>query len=1226
MSSDYLLGKLSFSADETARRLGDGRYETRLISDAVMAQTGQRFLAGGLNNDYEQFRYLMDNALASKNELNLSVGVSLTSEQVAALTHDIVWMEERIVDGQKVLVPVLYLAQAESRNVRGGSLIQGRDLELIAGNDLVNVGTLQATKDLSVDVKGSLYQGGLVEANERITLMATDSIRNALAGEIRGNQVSPTSPKGPIVNDRTAVAVRDGHGMRTLVDDGGNISARDTLTIKSGNDLVNSSSISSGGDATLSATRDINLLATRNESELHESFEGGHRSVITTTVENLGSSVKSGGNLKLDAGRDLNVVASTAEAKGNLTADAKRDIYLSSAGDEHNVETHSKDGKKRVHEEDNHTVQKAAEFIAGGDVKTSSGRDTTLVASKISAGNEAYVYAGNDLNLLAAQNKDYTLYDMKEKGGFGNLKLQRDEVTQITHVGTEIKTGGNLSLVSKGDQHYQVAKLDSGKDIILDSGGSITFEGVKDLHDESHTKTNNNAAWVSAKGRGNTDETLRQTQMIAKGNIVLKAVDGLKIDIKDVNQESVSQTIDTMVKADPQLAWLKDAEARGDVDWRLVKEIHESFKYSNSGLGPASQMIIAIALAAVMGPMMAGMNTIVQAVAVTGATKLTVSTIDNRGSLGAILKDVTSKDAIKSYLVAAATAGVTQGLKFDPGAVGLDPKSLQTIALKISADAVIKTAVYGGSFQDNLASSAAGTAASIGGAIGAGKIGDLPLDDGSLAKIALHAGLGGLLSEAMGGDFRTGAIAGGANEILIGLLGDQLLPSSYAKGSAEYVQAQANILALSQIVGVLGATLSGGDVGTAAAVAANATQYNFLGDHAEAKRDLAREKFNETHGIEPAKQLVELEGADHRSDNLLAKYRSDYDSMTNAERAELNAYLQVYSADMLSQPGATKESVEGLVLKLLKEGPTTSGVYPYAGTTEAKNAAADAMRGQLDGWFDQLAWTRPKTENELIYRDAQGYLRINNEQQGLSNLGSPAIYGLTGPLGSSIRLAAAANGVLQMGVGGNQAFNGDLWNAAGNIVIGALGAASTGLPGTKLSGNATTGLISETGQYTRPTETLGLFDRTVLHVPVNDKFYERATQELLDAINAIPSNTQASKVATMISAYDPVSGKIAVGSSNGNIRADMLDVRTVNYIETQLGVKVGEITNLCRNTAGACAEVSAVDKLVRMGVNPAQVKFTNALRPRTVRDEGGITKNSIIDTCANCSVTWPERK
>ena len=139
-------------------------------------------------------------------------------------------------------------------------------------------------------------------------------------------------------------------------------------------------------------------------------------------MENLASSVTAGGNLTLDAGRDINVIASTAKAEGNLTADAGRDLNLASAGDEHNVETNSKDGKKRIHEEDNHTVQKAAEFSAGGNVVTRSGRDTTLIASKISAGNEAYVYAGNDLNLLAAQNKDYTLYDMKEKGGWGAEK------------------------------------------------------------------------------------------------------------------------------------------------------------------------------------------------------------------------------------------------------------------------------------------------------------------------------------------------------------------------------------------------------------------------------------------------------------------------------------------------------------------------------------------------------------------------------------------------------------------------------------------------------------------------------------------------------------------------------------------------------------------------------------------------------------------------------------
>jgi filamentous hemagglutinin len=889
MSSDYLLGKLNFNADEAARRLGDGRYESRLISDAVLAQTGQRFLAGGLNNDYEQFRYLMDNALASKNELNLTVGVTLTSEQVAALTHDIVWMEERVVDGQKVLVPVLYLAQAESRNVRGGSLIQGRDLEMIAGNDLVNVGTLRATNNLTADVKGSLYNGGLVEANERLSLMATDSIRNALAGDIRGNQVSLSTLKGDIVNDRTAVTYSPGQGLRTSLDDGGNISARDTLSIKSGRDLTNSGTITSGADADLSATRDINLLAVQNVNEIHTIENGGHRSTVTTTVENLASSVKSGGNLKLDAGRDINVLASTAEAKGDLLADAKQDLNMASASDEHNVETNSKSGKKRVHEEDNHTVQKAAEFIAGGDVKTTSGRDTTLVASKISAGNEAYVYAGNDLSLLAAQNKDYTLYDMKEKGGFGAKKMQRDEVTQITHVGSEIKTGGNLTLVSEGDQRYQVAKLESGKGIRLDSGGAIVFEGVKDLHDESHTKTSNSLAWNTMKGRGNTDETLRQTQMIAKGNIVLKAVDGLKIDINQIDQKTVSQTIDAMVQADPQLAWLKDAEQRGDVDWRLIKETHESFKYSNSSLGQAAMLVIIIivtvltagaastlvasastAMGATAGGTMAAASAATAATATTAATAATtaglgnimvtsvltsmastatVSTINNKGNLGAVLKDVTSKDNLKNYAIGAATAGFTQGVidpqlgghttPFNSITKGFDLNTLEGFggfAVHAGAQGLaggaIKTAIGGGSLGENLTQglvSQAGNVAAatafnfVGGyaqshwqdAKEAGdSVGMAMWKEGGVARTAMHALFGGAVSSATGGDFKTGAVAAGASQAMAGVL-----------NSAFDDQPQLR-QAFSQIVGLTASGLAGGDVEKASWVALMADQYN----------------------------------------------------------------------------------------------------------------------------------------------------------------------------------------------------------------------------------------------------------------------------------------------------------------------------------------------------------------------------------------------------------------
>jgi filamentous hemagglutinin len=57
--------------------------------------------------------------------------------------------------------------------------------------------------------------------------------------------------------------------------------------------------------------------------------------------------------------------------------------------------------------------------------------------------------------------------------------------------------------------------------------------------------------------------------------------------------------------------------------------------------------------------------------------------------------------------------------------MGFNAASLKTVMLKAAADATIKTAVYGGSFKDNLGSALLNTAASAGGAVAAGKIGDL---------------------------------------------------------------------------------------------------------------------------------------------------------------------------------------------------------------------------------------------------------------------------------------------------------------------------------------------------------------------------------------------------------------------------------------------------------------------------------------------------------------------
>jgi len=895
--SDYLLKQLNVRADSNWRRLGDGLYEQRLIRDAVLAQTGQRFLAGGLTSDYDQYRYLMDNALASKDALRLSLGVTLTGEQVSALTHDIVWMENRIVDGQKVLVPVLYLAQTNTRNVRGSSLIQGRDLNLFTGGDLVNVGTLRASNNLNVQSAGSVYQGGLVEAGNDLQILAQDSIRNAMAGEIRASQVSLVALKGDIINDRTAIQVRDGAGMRTLTDAGSSISARENLAVAAGRDLTNHGPLNSGGNATLTAGRDINLAAKTDTREKHEFSDGGHKSSITTDMKNLAATVTVGGNLNMKAGQDVNVIGSTATAGKDLVVQAARDLNIVSVSDMHNVEGKEKDGKKRIKTSNDQTTQVASVLTAGGDFTSQAGRDTTIVASKISAGNEAYLYSGDRLNLLAAQNSTYTLYDMKEKGGWGAKKTQRDEVTHVTNVGTEIKTGGDLTLVSGGDQLYQRAKLNSGNDLTIASGGAVTFEAVKDLHQESHEKSKSDLAWTSAKGRGNTDETLRQSELLAQGKLAIKAVDGLKIDIRQINQNTVSQTIDVMVKADPQLAWLKEAEKRGDVDWRHVKELHDSFKYSHSSLGQGAMLAIIIVVtvltagaastfAAAAGSAAGAGSTMAAATAATAATTTSaavagtaaglgniiatasltslastgvVSTINNKGNLGAAFKETFSSDSMKQALIAGASAGFVNyasgnwfGAQSDPVTNKVsgpsvvphwnDPAAIGRFGtIQLAGGAVrgtLSEALGQGSFKDVMKGSVFDVLQATA-FTGVGDFGDaFKLQDSGLSKTALHAVVGGLLSEAMGGDFKTGAIAAGANEALIATLDKTPLLSG--DDPAEHDRL---VNAASKLVGLLAAASVDGDVSLGSEIAGNAQSYNRK-LHVQEEKRLALEAKN----------------------------------------------------------------------------------------------------------------------------------------------------------------------------------------------------------------------------------------------------------------------------------------------------------------------------------------------------------------------------------------------
>ncbi|HEJ5104994.1 TPA: two-partner secretion system putative hemagglutinin TpsA2 [Pseudomonas aeruginosa] len=1102
LNSDYLLSGLGMNPDDSKKRLGDGLYEQRLIRDAVVARTGQRYI-DGLSSDEALFRYLMDNAIAYKDKLQLQLGVGLSAEQMAVLTHDIVWLEEVEVNGEKVLAPVVYLAQAEGRLAPNGALIQGRDVKLVSGGDLHNVGTLRARNDLSATAD-NLDNSGLIEAGKRLDLLAGDSIRNRQGGVIAGRDVSLTALTGDVINERSVTrydSALDGRTWeRSFADSAARVEAANSLNVQAGRDIANLGGVlQSRGDLSLDAGRDVTVAAV-------EDRQGQTRWSTSRlqSVTQLGAEVSAGRDLNVSAGRDLSAVASALEARRDIALSAGRDVTLAAAANEE----HAYSKTRKVTYQEDKVAQQGTRVDAGGDLAINAGQDLRLIASQASAGDEAYLVAGDKLELLAANDSNYYLYDKKKKGDFGRKETRRDEVTDVKAVGSQISSGGDLTLLSGGDQTYQGAKLESGNDLAIVSGGAVTFEAVKDLHQESHEKSKGDLAWNSAKGKGQTDETLRQTQIVAQGNLAIKAAEGLKIDVKHIDQKTVSETIDVMVKADPSLAWLREAEKQGDVDWRKVREVHDSFKYSHSGLGAGAALAIAIVVTYLTwgaGSSMAGVaaksatGVAANSVASAVATNAAISTVNNRGNLGAVAKDVTSSDSLKGYAV----AGISGG--FMPSSLGA----------QLAVRSALNTVVNGGKFRDNVAQAAISMAAdALSGAI-FDKVGDALVGSGLPKKVAVHAIVGGLIGEAAGGDFRTAALAAGANEALVSLVGEKIFPG----------EAHERVLAMtSQLIGMTVAAAAGGDTKAqekAAWVAQQATVYNNL-NHAAAESLL--------------KEIKDCRAAGGCGEEKLQGILGKYEKLS-AERS--NAIGQCASRqcvdDIVDSSIRMDDPVSKELLSLLRQ--TT---YDTPGLLQGNPDAIVSQTPNPSGWGDlfaldkQLAfaknlkegWLTPEETADLdrwnastswLDRTAGRQLDPKEKAYLLSELGGAAAMALLGGRGS---VGAGAKGSSLPTPNATIASNGLVYKSNPKHTLGQ--------PGNRPNAGI------------EPQDSLRLFEQSI----ASSKQYQN--KEVRFAVDSRGN----------IHRFEGANGEFHWNGSSGDLRNPLVGSQIPNDIQKQLGVRV----------------------------------------------------------------------
>ncbi|WP_273863719.1 hemagglutinin repeat-containing protein, partial [Pseudomonas sp. B3G-3] len=439
---------------------------------------------------------------------------SLTSEQVAALTHDIVWLESHQVNGENVLVPVLYMAHANNRLAANGALIAGQDISLIAGKDLLNAGTLRATNNLSAKAGNDLVNSGLIEAGNRLDLLAGNNLVNKAGGIIAGRDVNLSALNGDLINERTVTSHQNSGGdlqqRRDFLDSAARIEAANDLTLKAGRDFNNAAGVlQAARDTTINAGRDANLTAVEQQDN-----ETRTNSLHTSTSQH-GSVLTSGRDLTINSGRDLSAIASQIDAKRNLAMAATGNLTLASAADEQ----HSYSSSKKYKGQSDKVSQVSTAVTAGGSVALSAGKDLELIASRVSAGDEAYLVAGGNLALESAEDSNYSFYSKTKKSSSGK-KSRLDEVASTTNIGSMVTSGGNSTLVAGEDLQLKGSGVTSERGAArLVAGNDVEIVAVTDSSSARHESSKSKSSWGGLKS-SKVQDRVSETRTDAVGSMV----------------------------------------------------------------------------------------------------------------------------------------------------------------------------------------------------------------------------------------------------------------------------------------------------------------------------------------------------------------------------------------------------------------------------------------------------------------------------------------------------------------------------------------------------------------------------------------------------------------------------------------------------------------------------------------------------------------------------------
>jgi len=570
LSSQYLLDRLGYDAEREAKILGDGLYEQRLVRDQILQQTGKTFLDPQYTTNQDIYQNLLDNAFQAQQDLELSVGVSLSKAQINALTQDIVWMEEKEVLGTKVLVPVLYLADNKHYKIAGGSIVAGDELALQV-KQLSNSGNLHADSKISIQ-SDTVTNKKDIKTDGTVAIIAKNDINN-LSGTIKGKNTYIESLQGNINNEtlsknksyKTGIYnIKKTESAKTATI----LATNGDVNLKAKGDISNKASEikAKNGDVVVTTTDgDINFKAIRKDTSVNALFDGGF---YKSQQVNFKTSSIDGNNVVLKSAKDVNLEATKVNTTQNITIDAGHNTNITALKTLNSTDsqyTNSTSGitKKTTVETmktQNETI--VSSELKGTNITINTGDTTTVQASSLQAKEDLNIQS-DKLNIFAAKKADYT-----ESHSSGKGFLSANTSTDI-----QLKENVHQTAIKANDVNIKTANDINMESVAIDAKNSVTLhtqKGNVNLTAKAYTNAEYHESSSSSFGGlvgSHSIDSLSKTQLGSASTAAQNSINvgGENINIVANDLEAKNGTIKLQAEKNINIASAKESSSEQHV-------------------------------------------------------------------------------------------------------------------------------------------------------------------------------------------------------------------------------------------------------------------------------------------------------------------------------------------------------------------------------------------------------------------------------------------------------------------------------------------------------------------------------------------------------------------------------------------------------------------------------------------------------------------------------------